>query len=103
MKTADLKSRAKQESKRYAFWFRQKYGLAPTDPRFLAMESWQFEHEFWLCHFHAKFLAGKEDEVAEDDEINEELLERLRAGEEIDLESFAGGFETVIDEHEEMK
>ncbi len=32
-------------------WFRRKYGLPPTDPRFLSMTREDMEVDFWMHHY----------------------------------------------------
>lgn len=46
------------------FWFRRKYNLAPTDPRFLDATLEQITIEFW-AHQYADKPPG--DEVEDDD------------------------------------
>ena len=46
------------------FWFRRKYSLPPTDPRFLDLTTEDIESEYWAHYYHEN--AGKE-EVEDDD------------------------------------
>lgn len=39
--------RAKAEYQTYRFWFRQKYQLPPTDPRYLAATEEEMIADFW--------------------------------------------------------
>lgn len=48
------------------FWFRRKYNLAPTDPRFLDATLDQIHAEFW-AHEYANKPPGEE---IEDDEFD---------------------------------
>ena len=34
-----------------SFWFRRKYNLPPTDPRYLDMTPEGIEEEFWAHHY----------------------------------------------------
>jgi hypothetical protein len=47
----DIKARGKALAGTYEFWFREKYNLPPTDPRFLAMTEEDIESEWWACHY----------------------------------------------------
>lgn len=47
---------------------RRKYGLAPTDPRFLAMTPEDCEVEFWAHHYADQ--AGEGGEEYEDDDFD---------------------------------
>lgn len=65
-------------SRTLEFWFRNKYNLAPTDPRFLACTVEQIQTEFWAHHYLANKGKGEEfedyefDAQAEFRRINEE-------------------------------
>jgi len=58
------KRRGKDLARSYEFWFRQKYSLPPTDPRFLAMTSEDVEAEYWACHYEKN---GDQEEYEDDD------------------------------------
>lgn len=57
---------------------RRKYGLAPTDPRFLAMTPEDCEAEFW-AHYYAD-RAGEGGEEYEDDDFDLEAVLQEAAG-----------------------
>ena len=50
------------------FWFRHKYKLAPTDPRFLDMTMAQIETEYWAYHY----LENPASEEIEDEDFDED-------------------------------
>lgn len=54
------------------FWFRKKYNLPPTDPRFLSMSEEEMLEDFWAHHF---FDNPKAEEAVEDEDFN--LAEEL--------------------------
>lgn len=41
-------------AKSMAFWFRRKYNLPPTDPRFLSMTLEDIETEIWAHNYYDK-------------------------------------------------
>lgn len=55
------------------FWFRKKYNLPPTDPRFLGMSEEEMLEEFWAHHY---FDNPKAAETVEDEDFN--LADQLR-------------------------
>ncbi len=46
-----LKRIASQQSKSVEWWFRDRYKLAPTDPRFLDMTRNGMVLEYWTAHY----------------------------------------------------
>jgi hypothetical protein len=52
----------------FALWFRQKYSLPPTDPRFLAATPEDIEAEYWAYHYQT----SKVTEEFEDYEFDQE-------------------------------
>jgi hypothetical protein len=58
---------AKQEANSYRFWFRKKYNLPPKDERFLQMEDWECELEFYTYDAHEKAVGGTSTEEYEVD------------------------------------
>lgn len=48
------------------FWFRRKYNLPPSDPRFLDLTSEEIETEYWAHYYREN--AGKD--IAEDDDFD---------------------------------
>lgn len=58
-------------AKSVAFWFRRKYNLPPTDPRFLDVTVEEMATDFWAHHF-ADNPEAKE-VVDETFDVNEEL------------------------------
>lgn len=57
-----------------AFWFRRKYNLPPTDPRFLNMTALDFRAEWW-AHYYAD--NGAEEEFEDEDFDLEEELRKI--------------------------
>lgn len=70
----DLKQTAKQRGRERSltleFWFRKKFNLAPTDPRFLAITEEDLIIEFWSWHYHA----NPHQEEAEDQDFDLEAV-----------------------------
>lgn len=64
----------------YNLWFREKYRLAPTDPRYLAATLEDIEAEYWAYHYQDK----KVTEEFEDDDFDKDKILR-----EIDAEAEA--------------
>lgn len=59
------------------YWFRQKYNLPPTDPRFLSMGRVEIEIEFWAEQFFKKIQKGQDPTVDEfDTDFVDEALEK---------------------------
>ena len=57
------KREGKAASKTYEFWFRKKYGLPPTDDRFLDATLHQMQVEYWAYQYDANpNLFADEDE-----------------------------------------
>ncbi len=54
------------------FWFRRKFNLAPTDPRFLNATLEQMETEFWAHHYHE----NPPGEELEDDDFDKDAIIR---------------------------
>lgn len=73
-------------SKSMAFWFRRKYNLPPTDPRFLNMTAVELRAEWW-AHYYAE--NGAEEEFEDDDFDLEEELRKIDEEAEAD-EALAG-------------
>ena len=59
----DAKQQGKKEANSHRLWFRDKYGLAPTDPRYLAMTDEGIEAEYWAYQYQADKVS---DEIEED-------------------------------------
>lgn len=53
------------------FWFRRKYQLAPTDPRFLALTTDEIETEYWAHFYHEN--DGKDEVEDEDFDLEAEI------------------------------
>jgi hypothetical protein len=70
----------------YQFWFRRKYNLPPSDPRFLALTPEDVEAEYWAYEYAE--AGGKEE--FEDDDFDE--IENID-----DIQSF-DEWETLINE-----
>jgi hypothetical protein len=45
------KRRGRELANSYELWFRNKYQLAPTDPRFLSATSEEIETEYWAYQY----------------------------------------------------
>lgn len=67
------------------FWFRQKYNLPPTDPRFLDATIEEMLIDHWACHYKANPAA----EEVEDEEFDQEAILRQ-------MEENPDGWEEVI-------
>jgi hypothetical protein len=62
----------------YGFWFREKYNLPPTDPRWLAMTEEDVEAEWWAYHYQeskASVEFDDDDEGAADDFLARTIAE----------------------------
>jgi hypothetical protein len=65
-----------------SFWFRKKYGLPPTDPRFLEATPEQIEEDFWAHHYYDNPTAESHEDpdfdaqklLADDDDDWEEVI-----------------------------
>lgn len=59
-------------AQRVSFWFRHRYRLPPTDPRFLDMTLEDMEAEYWAVHY----FETKDDssEEFEDDDFDEAAI-----------------------------
>jgi len=56
----------------YDLWFRRTYNLAPTDPRYLDATPEQMLTDYWAHHYDDRRLAGKPDEIEDEDESFDE-------------------------------
>ena len=75
---------ALQEARTVNFQFRQHYRLAPTDPRYLAMESWELEKEMLAVRYDQDMKSGRFiEEFIPDEEHREELEELMGSESEI--------------------
>lgn len=53
------------------FWFRRKYSLPPSDPRFLALTTEDIEAEYWAWYYAEN---NRGEEVEDDDfDLDEEI------------------------------
>lgn len=59
--------------------FRRRYGLPPTDPRYLEATPEQIITDHWANHYEERRLAGKEDEEDEDEDFDEDRIRELMA------------------------
>lgn len=71
------KRRAKDRFSSYEFAFRKRYGLPPTDPRYLSATRDLMIEDYWL-HFYAEH--GVKDEVEDEDFNLDEVLESMESG-----------------------
>jgi hypothetical protein len=67
----DAKINGKEAAQTIAFWFRRKYCLAPTDPRYLDATLEQMETEFWAHHYFDN--PAKEESEDDDFDLEAEL------------------------------
>ena len=58
-------------AKTLEFWFRRKYNLTPTDPRYLSLTTEDIESEYW-AHYYYENSAEKEVED-EDFDLDAEI------------------------------
>lgn len=67
---SDLVSEARDEVNSFTFWFRKKYNLAPSDPRFLEMSMLEIQKDFLLHHIseHPDFKIEDLDKTSTSDE-----------------------------------
>lgn len=56
------------------FWFRRRYNLAPTDPRFLDVTIEQIETDFWA---HTYFDKPPGDELEDEDFDVDEIMKQM--------------------------
>lgn len=66
----------------YQLWFRRKFNLPPTDPRYLNATPEQIVTEFWAHYFEERRLAGKPEEEEFEDETFDEDLEAIESNPE---------------------
>lgn len=59
-------------AKRLSFWFRHRYHLPPTDPRFLDMTLEDIQTEYWAVHYYETKDDTKEE--FEDDDFDEAAI-----------------------------
>lgn len=69
------KRNGRERSKTVEFWFRRKYGLTSTDPRFLDCTLDEMMTDYWAHHFFDDPKAG--DEVEDEDFDLDAELARL--------------------------
>lgn len=62
----EAKTNGRDAAQTIAFWFRRKYNLAPTDPRYLDATLEQMETEYWAYHY----FENPSQEESEDDDFN---------------------------------
>lgn len=91
-----MKTRALKEAKTLRYWFRNKYRLPPTDPRYLDMTEAEIEMEYQAHLYRSVLDKGREPDLdefetaeidaalekwaEEDDEILDAYAERGIAG-----------------------
>lgn len=56
-----------------AFWFRRKYSLPPTDPRFLSATLLDMAADFWAHHYAENPDAASKESVDDDFDMAAEL------------------------------
>jgi hypothetical protein len=67
----NAKINGRQAAQTIAFWFRRKYNLAPTDPRYLDATLEQMETEYWAHHYYEN--PAKEESEDDDFSLEAEL------------------------------
>jgi hypothetical protein len=82
----------------YALWVRQKYTLLPTDPRFLALRTWECELEFWVDTLWQRLLKR----IQDGDDMKAVTLDVLTAKEQFEekLAAFDAQLEQEASERE---
>ena len=60
-----MKERALEEAKSLNYWFRQKYHLPPSDPRYLDMTDIEIEVEYMADLYRAVLDKGREPDLDE--------------------------------------
>lgn len=60
----EAKKAGRAEAKTLRLWFRSKYNLAPTDPRYLAATDQEIETEYWAYQYKDNKV---QDEIEDDD------------------------------------
>jgi len=58
------KRRGRELANSYELWFRNKYQLAPTDPRFLSATAEEIEAEYWAYQYQDNKV---QDEIEDED------------------------------------
>lgn len=75
-------------------WFRRRFNLAPTDPRYLDATPEEMLTEYWAHYYEERRLSGKPDEEEfEDEEFD---IERILAENERQAEGGDDEWEEVI-------
>jgi hypothetical protein len=71
----DAKARGKALAGTYELWFRERYNLPPTDPRFLAMSEEDIEAEWWAFHYQESKASVEFDD--DDENASEDYLAQI--------------------------
>jgi hypothetical protein len=90
----DIKARGRALAGTYELWFREKYCLAPTDPRFLAMTEEDIEAEWWAYHYQNSKASVEFDD--DDENAASDYLAQVNAEAEA-AEAAASGEQPVQD------
>lgn len=92
-------------SETMSLWFRRKYSLPPSDPRFLAMTPDGIAVEFWANFYADKFYAGRPEDVEDEDEDFDldAVLRQHEAEAEADDDDTDAGAATLPDDFEEVR
>ena len=72
--TRRAKNQGKDLAKTLQFWFRKKYQLTPTDPRFLDLSVEDIETDYW-AHYYYDNPAG--DEVEDEDFDLDKIIAKM--------------------------
>lgn len=87
---ADAREIGKEDSKTIRFWFRRKYGLTVTDPRYLDMTEAGMLEDYWAHYYYDK---PEEEFEAVTDDYDAEVarMEAEAAPPPDDLEDISNG------------
>ena len=69
-----VKPLAREMAKSLEWWFRDRYRLAPTDPRFLDATREQMLLDHWTAHYHHLIQSGKDIDEFEDQDWDLEKI-----------------------------
>jgi hypothetical protein len=66
----ESRQKGRDRAQTLEFWFRRKFNLPPTDPRFLDLTLDDLTVEYWAWYFHEH----PDGEVAEDDDFDKDAV-----------------------------
>lgn len=82
-------------AKTIGFWFRRKYNLPPTDPRYTSLTALELQAEYW-AHYYAE---NKVTDEVEDDDFDPDQ-ERARIEAEAEAQEAAEALLAAADDSE---